>query len=493
PAMEVAAQLIATERRAIKPDQFIGAYQIITQLGAGGMGEVFLAQDTRLGRKVALKLFDSMGDSQSRARFLREAQLASALDHPNICAIYEIGEAAGRHFIAMQYVEGKTLDQLIAGQPLELDSLLSISLQVAAALATAHSQGIIHRDIKPSNIIVTPRGQAKVLDFGLARLLGEEPGQQNELTSGAVVMGTPAYMSPDQACGGPLDQRSDIFSFGVALYQMATGRAPFKGKTPSETIKAVISQPHTPVAELNQEAPPELAAMIDRALAKDAAGRYPSMQELIDDLRQVAAQSGSLRRFLKSGESLDGMLTPYLPARRRELFGVPKKIAAFSALTLVAALTILALWQNKLGSQVIRTAPFHSMKISRVTTVGNVSDAAISPDGKILVYAVSDKGRRSLWVKQVAADADSSIQIMPPSESDYRGITFSRDSNYVYYLARGENDPSGALYQAPVLGGAPKRLLVNIASPITFSPDSKRFAFVRHDDARGKDALMIAN
>lgn len=292
PAVEQAADLLADDDSPIGQD--VGPFRVLTHLGAGGAGSVFLAEDSRLGRRVALKLLDRdlIGNRQSRTRFVREARLASALDHPNICTIHEIGEHSGRLFIAMQWVEGETLLQAIGGRPMPLERLLPIALQVAGALAAAHDQGIIHRDIKSSNIMVTPRGQAKVLDFGLARLIGQAADGEEDLTRRGAVMGTPAYMSPEQALGEPADHRSDIYSFGAVLYEMATGRTPSRKASQHETMQAVINQPHTPVSELNPSLPASLAAVIDRALSKRPADRYASAAELADGLRRVAAEAG---------------------------------------------------------------------------------------------------------------------------------------------------------------------------------------------------------
>src|SRR5262249_54555770 len=225
-ALEKVAEVLADDVTDLAIGQAVSHYKILKSLGEGGMGKVYLAQDNLLNRRVAIKLLPTLlsYDKQFRARFIREAQLASALDHPNICTIHEVGESTGRYFIVMQYVEGKTLKQGIGNRPLSLDSLLSISLQVADALVAAHSQGIIHRDIKPSNIIITARGQVKVLDFGLAKLIeGGGAGSESGMTQTGVMMGTPSYMSPEQARGERVDSRSDIFSFGVVLYEMATG------------------------------------------------------------------------------------------------------------------------------------------------------------------------------------------------------------------------------------------------------------------------------
>jgi eukaryotic-like serine/threonine-protein kinase len=299
----------------------IGHYLIEKQLGAGGMGEVYLAEDVSLGRNVALKLLDPalIGDGATHMRFLREARLASALDHPNICTIHEVGEDAGRLFIAMQYIEGETLRQSIGGRPLGVDSLLSISLQVSDALAAAHSQGIVHRDIKPGNIMITPRGQAKVLDFGLAKLLEQVEGEaESHLTMTGAVMGTPASMSPEQARGEHVDHRSDIFSFGVVLYEMATGDIPFKGRSKADVISALLSQPHTPAAELNKEITVSLSAVIDRTLAKETDDRYQTMDEVIAALQQVVKEVGGLDRLFSTSGAPRGMV-PLVPPRSRRL------------------------------------------------------------------------------------------------------------------------------------------------------------------------------
>jgi eukaryotic-like serine/threonine-protein kinase len=339
PAIEEAPELIADgEGSSNVTMDAVGPFEIVKKLGSGGMGEVYLARDSRLGRNVALKLLDRnlIGDSDSRRRFLREARLASALDHPNICAIHEIGEASGLLFIAMQYVEGETLKHVIGSRPLALDCLASISLQISNALAAAHAQGIIHRDIKSSNIIITPGGQAKVLDFGLAKPLQEE--DESELTHAGAVMGTPTYMSPEQARGEPADHRSDIFSFGVVMYEMATGVTPFKSRSRAETMNAVINQPHDPVANLNKQAPAELCAVIDKALAKQPDDRYQSVGEMKNELRRLAKIVG-LERY----NSSDPLMVPHVrPASFGRLSLTRRSIARRWQLAALCLLVFLA-------------------------------------------------------------------------------------------------------------------------------------------------------
>jgi eukaryotic-like serine/threonine-protein kinase len=339
PAFEHAPELMVDDEGSSLTMEAVGPFKIVRRLGSGGMGDVYLARDSRLDRNVALKLLDRnlIGDSQSRTRFLREARLASALDHPNICTIHEIGEASGVLFIAMQYLEGDTLKQVIGSRPLSLDNLFSISMQVGNALAAAHAQGIIHRDIKSSNIIVTPRGQAKVLDFGLAKPLEKEDGE-TELTQAGAVMGTPTYMSPEQARGERADHRSDIFSFGVVMYEMATGRTPFKSKSRAETMNAVINQPHVPAVELNTDVPSELCAVIDRALAKQPDDRYQSVDDMKSDLCRVAQTVG-----LSGYSSSDPLMVPYVPVQRSGQTARMANLIALRSRWQVAAIGLVAL------------------------------------------------------------------------------------------------------------------------------------------------------
>jgi serine/threonine protein kinase len=296
----------------------VSHYQIQEELGKGGMGLVHKAYDTTLDRTVVLKLLspDLMAQSESRIRFLREARLASALDHPNICTIYEIAEVDNQYFIAMQYIPGKTLKRVIAGKPLDLQSTFSIALQVGDALSAAHAKGIIHRDIKATNIIVTPRGQAKVLDFGLAKLLSDKSpagdGQAEELTRTGAPLGTPAYMPPEQARGQRTDHRSDIYSFGVVVYEMATGKQPFRGDTSIDVMHALLTERYQPAIEANPRLPEDLSTIIDNALAREPGDRYQTVQRMLDDFQRlsVAIQFGA-------GGVPDGITTPFVIPRRR--------------------------------------------------------------------------------------------------------------------------------------------------------------------------------
>lgn len=277
-------------------------YKILKKLGEGGQGEVYQAEDTRLRRTVAIKILppELVADEKSRKRFLREAQLASALDHPNICTVYEINEDKNLHFIVMQYLEGKRLKQMVRGRPLELESVLSIAIQLADALAAAHERGVIHRDVKATNVIVNDRGQAKILDFGLAKATTTDIGDQSvmELTQAGVPFGTAGYMSPEQARGGTIDQRSDVFSLGVLIYEMVTGKLPFQGKSSVEIMHAVMHEAAPPLAQTNPNLPDRLQVILDKAMAKGASGRYQHMRDFQVDLKQlmrnVQSQSGGM-------------------------------------------------------------------------------------------------------------------------------------------------------------------------------------------------------
>src|SRR6266480_444860 len=303
----------------------LGNYRILEKIGAGGQGTVYRATDSKLGRTVVIKVLppELTLKEANLKRFEREARLASALDHPNICTIFDLNEIEGVHFIAMQHIAGKNVRQLVNGHPLELKSALLIVIQVADALAVAHARGIIHRDIKSGNVMVTPAGQAKILDFGLAKLLDDDEAgatgiHRTELTEVGVPYGTATYAAPEQARGDRVDKRADIFSSGVLLYEMLTGTWPFRGKTSIDVRHAVLHDQPVPVQDLRKEPiPATLQKILDRCLAKEPRDRYQKMEEVRDDLRGVLQE-------VSSAESSGQAFTSVVPEPARQLAGESK-------------------------------------------------------------------------------------------------------------------------------------------------------------------------
>jgi serine/threonine protein kinase len=519
----------------------LGRYEIRSHIGSGGMGEVYLSQDTQLRRPVAIKLLPGAftQDEDRLRRFEQEAYAASALNHPNILTIYEIGHVGATRFIAMEYVDGVTLREHLSrsrsvgsdggqsiGTGIKLSDALDIAIQIASALSAAQSAGIAHRDIKPENVMVRRDGYVKVLDFGLAKL-AERPETDTEAptralinTSPGAVMGTANYMSPEQARGHVVDSRTDIWSLGVVLYEMITGRLPFEGPTPSHVIVSILEKDPPTLTRYLTEAPEALEWIVTKTLSKDPEDRYQTAREVLTDLRRLKQrldlgaelERSSAPHITNDGEftgtntqtdlsTISGFatdqrtVTAAASTSSAEYIarGISKHKVALGLMGIVLVGLVGAgafLW-SKLRPGRSGESPFQQMRLGKLTNSGKASMATISPDGKYVMHVNNDGAQSSLWVRQVATS--SNVQILPPSESRFVGLTFSLDGVFIYYVVYEKTSPVGIAYQIPVLGGQPKRILEDVDSPISFSPDGQRFVFIRNYPQSGETALFIAN
>jgi serine/threonine protein kinase len=492
--------------------QTVSHYRITGQLGSGGMGVVYEAQDLTLGRRVALKFLppELPRDSARLDRFLLEARAASALNHPNICTIYAVENDGGHSFIAMELLEGVSLDVELNKGALPLTRLLDFSIQLADALDAAHAKGIIHRDIKPANIFVTERGQVKVLDFGLAKLMPkaelamETIGATQEipahLTSPGLTVGTIAYMSPEQARGETLDPRTDLFSLGAVVYQAATGQLPFPGKTSAIIFHGILEREPVPPIQLNPGLSPKLQEILEKLLEKDRDLRYQSAADLRGDLKRLKRDSESGR---KNSEPISAQQIPIAtaasaatptvqPASSKVMAAARRhKISALTATLLAFAVLAAAAYGIYSFATRSRPLPFQDISISKITGTGKATLVAISPDGKYIMNVVRDAGRESLWLRNLPTN--SNTQVVPPADVTYARLRFSPDGNYLYFT---RSEPGSEelqyLYRAPVLGGTPQRLVTDIDSNITFSPDGRQFAFFRFNNPEpGKQRLLV--
>jgi serine/threonine protein kinase len=504
--------------------QRFGRYEVHSKLGEGGMGEVYIALDAELGRSVAIKLLPSefTTDNDRRSRFRQEARVISALNHPNIITIYEIGENELGSFLATEYVEGRTLRNVIKNESLTLPRVLKIIEQAANALVAAHAAGIVHRDIKPENIMLRRDGIVKVLDFGLAKprnpVLPVADGDSSKTVPGTV-MGSARYMSPEQARGLDVDERTDIWSLGIVMYEMLSGHVPFEGETTADTLASVIYKEPEPINHLMPNLPLELQRILKKALQKDCEERYQSVKDLSLDIKSLVfdlehaegaeRNSGghiiSNPQFSENPTILHRTISANHPTDQTNLYTMGPESrsfvmnknnawkygsVAFLGLLLLAIVGLGVLSWNK-GSEVLSASAFSKTQITRINTDGKATAPALSPDGKYVAFVSGDPGAKSLLVKQISTE--SSVTVVPSTNLNLANVTFSPEGDYVYYCETRSDGVINTLYRVPTLGGTPKKLIEDVDGAVSFSPDGREFSFIRHATSNGADNVIVAD
>jgi serine/threonine protein kinase len=485
-------------------------YEIRSRLGAGGMGEVYLAKDLRLGRLVALKLLlpQFSASREHTRRFEQEARAASALNHPNILTIYEIGCFDSINFIAAEYIDGVTLRRRLAAGALSINDSIRIASEVASGLSAAHGAGILHRDVKPENIMLRKDGYVKLLDFGLAKLtedLGLFSGGRDDstisqaFTNSGTILGTVSYMSPEQLRGMTVDETTDIWSLGCVLYEMLNGRTAFTGASPADLIVSILERDYPPLNDRFTTSAPELELIISKTLAKNKRNRYQSSNELLSDLQDLRTKSrGAHWTTPFSGDDVkvrsDEMAVR--PTARQAETTTRLSRKKLGTLVLLMALLLTAIGAFLIsrrrpgsGGQI---PDFRAHLRAKLVDTGNAVDAAISPDGKYVAYVTEESTGQSLWGRQ-AGTVSNAWPIVRQSALRFSGLTFSVDGNHIFYIVFDPELNQYVLYRIPALGGVSEKLLEDIDTPVTFSPDGRQFAFVRGYPAQNQTAIVLAD
>jgi eukaryotic-like serine/threonine-protein kinase len=479
----------------------LGHYKLVRRLGQGGMGVVYEAIDQKLRRHVAVKLIAeaSQDNRDSLERMWREARAASSLNHPGICTVFELNESAQSPFIVMELLDGDSLEKLDRSCPMPFPKLVELGVRLADALDAAHGKGILHRDIKPANIFMTKSGQAKLLDFGLAKVETATSSSTTAanastaaipLTESGSLLGTVAYMSPEQARGEVLDARSDLFSLGVVLYEMATGQHPFAGATTAVVFDNILN--HEPVAPrtLNAQLPVEFESILNKTLEKERELRCQSAAELRADLKRLqrkvglgpvaapqAAGAATTQSWNSGTGHRAGSAEGVDPSAGRAVraIGYSWKLAIAISILLAVGFAAWRFWP--------RPRPFSSISVSQITNIGTIERIALSADGRFLAEVKNDNGQRTLWVRNTTTNTD--VQILGAIGTDYVGLTFSPDGNYLYFT-RGAppDDTVRDLYVMSVFGGTPRQLILNVDSAVSFAPDGDKLIYVRWSPER---------
>jgi len=547
------AELLSREYSESLTGQTLGTYKIVRPIGRGGMGEVYLAHDDRLRRQVAIKFLPKLlvEDKERARRFKHEARAASAISHPNVAHVYEIGEVEGRLFTAMEFIDGLTLRERLLRGDLKVGEAIDVATQVASAIAAAHAQGIIHRDIKPENIMIRSDGLVKVVDFGLAKLstplraaaTNSQDAQAAMRITRAVhtepglLLGTAIYMSPEQARGQNVDARTDLWSWGVVLYEMLTGKPPFNGATNSDVIAEILKSEPPLLRTGIPGFPKSVTLMLRRLLSKELDGRYATIADLLAELRELAREfeaTGLLDLPLPLPEHMTGTMSEmpetaravselregaHYPARPKaiitDLSSLPDTDAdgvltagnfmrhppkrrlnpLFLSLSIIglAGLIVAAVVLLK-SNLLFRKAATNStgvLEIVHLTNDGRVMDAAISADARLLAFAPIESGKQSLRIRDL--ESGETWELLPPDPALCWGMRFTPNGQSLFYITTQPGSTINVLYRMPVRGGPSQKLVVNIDSPPGLSPDGTQIAFVRGYPGQHRDALLVAN